>query len=244
MLNKIKSAPGRKKTTFSILALVLGISLVFYPYAIVKGQEAFVTDRKIVIDAGHGGRDPGSTQCPGLYESVANFQIAELLQAMLMDAGATVYMTRDMDGNGEDDLADDETLTNADRYTYANSTNSDVLLSIHLNGSLDHTKNGTLGLYSMWRKDKEFASILHERLADELNVPDLGIYQFMSGVTMRFNGPASIQESVYISNTEECTALTDGTGNRQQQIAESLYNGLNDWFSAEREVFISPGQLK
>jgi len=116
------------------------------------------------------------------------------------------------------------------------------LISIHLNGSLDHDKNGTLGLYSKPRKDEEFASVLHGRLVSELDVPDLGVTNFMSGVTLRFNGPASIQESVYISNTQECVALLAGT--RQDEIVQSLYNGLNDWFSVDREVFISPGQLK
>ena len=35
----------------------------------------------------------------------------------------------------------------------------------------------------------------------------------------------------FISNTDECLKLTDDTGARQQEIADSLYNGLNDWFS-------------
>ena len=35
-----------------------------------------VTGHSIILDPGHGGSDPGSTQCPGLYESDANLDIA------------------------------------------------------------------------------------------------------------------------------------------------------------------------
>lgn len=213
--------------------------LAVFSQETVTANNSNLGGRIIIIDAGHGGADHGSTACDGLYEKDANLDIAYKLEALLKAEGATVGMPR----------TDDSYLTNADRYTYANEKNGEVLVSIHLNGSEDKTVNGTLGLYSKWRKDKEFTSILHNSLVDELNtealpVPDLEITNFMSGVTMRFNGPATIQEAVYISNTDECTALKDGGGSRQQQIADSLYNGLDDWFSEEREFFISPGQLK
>ena len=72
---------------------------------------------------------------------------------------------------------------------------------------------------------------MHSRLAGELNVPDLGVTNFASGVLLKSVMPATIQETVFISNTNECTKLTDGTGARQQEIAQSLFNGLADWFS-------------
>lgn len=80
-------------------------------------------------------------------------------------------------------------------------------------------------------KDLAFAKALHKRLASELGVPDLGVTNFASGVLLKSDMPASIQETVFISNTSECSRLTDGTGNRQQEIAQSLYNGLADWFT-------------
>ncbi len=42
--------------------------------------------------------------------------------------------------------------------------------------------------------------------------------------------PATIPEAVFISNEAECARLTDGTGARQEEIAQALYDGLNDWF--------------
>ena len=123
---------------------------------------------------------------------------------------------------------DDSTLSNEDRYSYANKTNGEVLVSIHLNGSLDHSVNGTKGLYAKPKKDKAFTTVMHNQLASELGVKNLGITNFMSGVILKFVRPATIQESVYLSNTQECEMFK--TGNRADQVAQSLFNGLNTWF--------------
>ncbi len=184
----------------------------------VRAEGYSVAGHKIVIDAGHGGTDPGTTQCPGLYEKDANLTIAQKLETLLKNAGATVYMTR----------TDDSTLSNEDRYTYANKTNGEVLVSIHLNGSTDHSANGTKGLYAKIKKDKAFTTVMHNQLVAELGVKNLGITNFMSGVILKFVRPATIQESVYLSNTQECEAFK--TGNRADQVAQSLFNGLNTWF--------------
>ena len=184
-----------------------------------------VTGRRIVLDPGHGGSDPGSTQCATMPEKEATLDIARRLRDLLVADGATVYLTRETD----------VTKSNNDRYTYANSVNGEVLVSVHLNGSTDHSKNGTLGLWGKKTKDLKFTQVLHQRLASELGVPDEGVTNFASGVLLKSNMPATIQETVYISNTQECQQLTDGknsgTYTRQQQIAQSLANGIKDWFA-------------
>jgi len=65
--------------------------------------------------------------------------------------------------------------------------------------------------------------------------------QFASGVILKANMPATIQEAVFISNTDECIALKADSGFRQQEIANSLYNGIDDWFSQSYPP-VSPGK--
>ena len=204
------------KKSLSVM-LAVGLFLASPAFSLSDNN---LSGRKIVIDAGHGGTALGSTECPGLPEKDATLDIAFRLKALLEIAGATAYMTR----------TDDRTLSNADRYNFANSTNGEVLVSIHLNGSTNHAVDGTQGLYGKRNKDLEFTKVLHNRLAAELGVPDNRVTNFASGVLLKSNMPATIQETVFISNTTECGLLTDGTGNRQQAIAQSLFNGLNDWF--------------
>lgn len=180
-----------------------------------------VSGHKVVIDAGHGGLDPGSTMCDGKTEAKANLEVATLLQSILEGNGATVYMTRENDN---------QTLDNRDRYTFANDTDGEILLSIHFNGSSDTDINYTRGLYAKVKKDLDLASILHTRLVNELGIADGYLSQFASGVILKAEMPATLQEVAFISNSTECEKLANGTGQRQLEIAQSLYNGLDDWF--------------
>lgn len=210
------------RSSAGVLVVVAAVlASAFLVPASATSQAVPVTGHVIVLDPGHGGSDPGSTECPGYLEDTANLDIALQLKQLLASAGATVYLTRETDTY----------LTSKDRYTFAHAKGAEVLVSIHNNGSTDHNVNGTLGLWSMRNKDPAFTRVLHARLAAELRVPDQSVTNFASGVLLKATMPATIQEGVYISNTGECAALSDGTGRRQQQIAQALYYGLNDWFS-------------
>lgn len=216
-----------KKIVFLVLVLLLwGASLVFVSHT------AEATSHKIVIDAGHGGDEPGSMECPGLSEADANLDVAKRLKALL-EPDVKVYMTRETDVY----------MTNRDRYTLANNTDGEILVSIHFNGSTDHELNYTQGLYAKWKKDIDLASTIHNQLYPSLGIPNGGLLQFASGVILKAEMPATIQEVAFISNTTECGLLTDGTGSRQQQIAQSLYNGINDWFAGVK-VPAHPGRGK
>ena len=205
------------KNKLVLLSLILSLGALFV-YSQKAVAATSVTGHKIVIDAGHGGSDPGSTMCEGKTEAEANLEVAKLLQQKLEADTAFVYMTRDAD----------ETLDNRDRYTYANSTDGEVLVSVHFNGSTDRTLNYTQGLYAKWKKDIDLASTIHNRLASELGIVNGGLLQFASGVILKADMPATIQEVSFISHPDECAGLLAGT--RQAEIAESLYNGLVDWF--------------
>ncbi|OGE29618.1 hypothetical protein A2867_02010 [Candidatus Daviesbacteria bacterium RIFCSPHIGHO2_01_FULL_40_11] len=208
----------------SIFVLFLFAFVFSLPQTTLAGSP--VTDHKIIIDAGHGGDDSGSTACLNLPEKIVNLDISNDLKELLIANGAVnVYMTR----------TGDETLSNADRYNYANSTDGEVLVSVHLNGSTNTSTDGTQGLYGKMGKDKAFTQVMHNALWEGLkstpDFTDFGVTNFASGLLLKTTMPATIQETVFISSTQECQQLTDGTGIRQQQIAQSLYNGLIDWFS-------------
>lgn len=204
---------------FSALAL-----LVLIPQNIFATTGP-ITGHRIIIDAGHGGDDYGSTACSGLPEKDVNKQIADNLKSLLETDTATVYMTR----------RSDETLSNNDRYTYANGTDGEVLISIHLNGSTNTSTDGTQGLYGKLGKDKSFTKVMHDALWGGLNTTpnftNFGITNFASGLLLKTTMPATIQETVFISNINECNLLKTSGGTRQQEIARNLYNGLLNWFS-------------
>jgi len=197
---------------FTSLLTLLFVTSVF--------AQTNLSGKVIVLDPGHGGSDTGAVNGT-LYEKTVTLDIANRLKTLLEAEGATVYLTRDCDCD----------KSNNDRYTLANSVGGNALVSIHLNGSTNSNKDGAQGLWGKKNKDQAFTKIVHQALAGSLGVPDLGITNFASGVLLKSNMPATIAETVFITNTNEYNLLTDGTGNRQQQIAQSLYQGIINWFS-------------
>lgn len=79
----------------------------------------------IVVDPGHGGRDPGATGVGGLKEKVVNLAIAKQLAKDLRGAGFKVVLTRDAD----------RTVDLEERTAIAESSDGDVFVSIHANAS-------------------------------------------------------------------------------------------------------------
>lgn len=199
--------------------LIVTISLLF-PVSSAFAQTS-VTGKIIILDPGHGGSDPGAVNGTLREADVALDIAKDYLKPSLEADGAIVYLTRECDC----------TKTNEDRYTAANSHNGNVLLSIHLNGSTNPSKDGTQGLYGQKNKDLNFAKVMNQALYPSLGVDDLGVTNFASGVLIKSNMPSTIAETVFISNTNEYNQLTDSTGNRQKQIAQNLYQGLLAWFS-------------
>ncbi len=89
-------------------------------------------NKVIVIDAGHGGKDPGAVGYRKYREKIVVFQIATKLKTILQDRGYKVYMTR----------ANDKFVKLSNRTKYANKKNADIFISIHANAiSGKHAKN-------------------------------------------------------------------------------------------------------
>jgi N-acetylmuramoyl-L-alanine amidase len=87
----------------------------------------------VVIDAGHGGRDPGAIGVDGIREKDVNLKLARRLASRLRDQGFDVVMTRD----------DDRYLDLEQRTVRAESARGDVFVSIHANAS---SRRGTRGI--------------------------------------------------------------------------------------------------
>lgn len=209
----------------TIMSLMAAVTLFFTPQSsiaqtvTVDAPQSEIVNT-ICIDAGHGGEDPGAIN-GNLTEAEVNLNIAKRLKLLLEKNDYRVVMTRE-DNESE--------LTNSERATICNKNNTDLLISIHLNSSINYDLNYTQGLYGDEDKDKELTTILHEELLSGLSIgypPEDAVTDFHSNLMLKANMPATLQETVFISSPTEYSLLSDGT--RQQQIAESLYKGINKW---------------
>jgi len=92
--------------------------------------------RRVVLDAGHGGSDPGASSL-GLEEKDVTLDIGRRLRRILEKNGFEVVVTR----------PDDRTLKLRDRARLANTSRSDIFVSIHVNSIVEHTSSHGVETY-------------------------------------------------------------------------------------------------
>lgn len=91
-----------------------------------------VTIKTIVVDSGHGGRDPGALSKKGLKEKDLNLSVAKYIQEALTEKGYTVILTRD----------DDTYLTLEKRVCIARDCKADLFISVHTNANPSRSLHG------------------------------------------------------------------------------------------------------
>lgn len=107
--------------------------------------------RKIVIDPGHGGHDPGAIGKGGLKEKDVTLSISQKLKLELEEKmpGVKVYLTRDTD----------KYVALGDRTEFANSLEADLFISVHVNSSPNRKTQGI---------ETYYLNISHDRYAVRL----------------------------------------------------------------------------
>ena len=109
-------------------------------------QKAVSSKKRIVIDAGHGGHDPGAVGPKKLYEKDVVLDIALRLKKILSDdPNVDVYLTRDKD----------IFIPLEQRTAIANSKNADLFVSVHANASPRKDAKGIETYFLNWTNDEE-----------------------------------------------------------------------------------------
>lgn len=206
-----------------VICLCLWTTAVMQPAATVM----LAVERKIVIlDAGHGGWDPGKT---GTFadEKMLNLAVVEKLQGYLEQSGATVFLTRDTDealgGGKREDMAE--------RKRIANESGGDILVSIHQNAFPSAKAKGAQVFYHKSSGEaKRLAECLQESLRERVDdgntrqAKENGDYYILRTTEL----PAAIVECGFLSNREEERLLNDE--NYQDRLAWAIYCGIMEYF--------------
>jgi len=225
-------------TAVLILSLGLMVSGTLFTNSI-STADSNLEGKKICIDPGHGGSDPGATNEEyGLSESSINLDVSFGLKFLLEGSGAEVVLTR----------TDDSYKDNEDRYTFCNNEQATILVSIHTNSVVDPTWDGSMALYfHPDDDDRVLAQTIYDVMYPRLkaSAPDLdnfrsfGLDWFASGVLMRSDMPAALMEPLFMSNPAEADLLVQpiyddrGVINlncRRGEIALSIYQGVLSYF--------------
>ncbi|MGN7479276.1 SH3 domain-containing protein [Solibacillus silvestris] len=176
----------------------------------------------IVLDAGHGGNDRGTTGARGTDEKDINIITAELLRSKLQAAGANVVMTR------ESDIFVDLRK----RVAISHQANADAFISIHYDALEDSSVHGFTTYYTNGYQ-QELAEYVHAGLAAKISLKDRGA-RFGDYLVLRENRQnAILLELGYLSNPAEERAIT--TDYYREQATLGIYQGLLNYFDAQLE---------
>jgi len=173
----------------------------------------------IVIDAGHGGKDPGTIGYSKTQEKGFNLSVVLKIQALLQnDPNMEVVLTRD----------DDTFIELGERGPIANRLGADAFISVHANSVENSPSASGTESYYYEAASKAFTQVMHKHLLKATGFKDRGVKQASFKVLRDTQMISVLLESGFISNpTEEAALFTD---EMQQKIAQAIVDALNEYF--------------
>lgn len=202
-------------------------------YNVSSDAKSILKGKVICIDPGHGGTDVGAIGHIGgkeVYEKNITLSIALPLRDMLKSAGAKVVMTRENDKDVYGPWADADPELQA-RCDVANEAHADAFVSIHIDSFSNSSVDGTTAYYNAKSsKDLLLAQMMHQATMNSLSIPDRGVKSNDFYVNVHTAMPSVLMEMGFITNGHRVKMLTSTWGPRG--IAQSLFNGLVNYFSA------------
>lgn len=217
-----------------VLALLFGWWLYHEPVIWTNLPLAStISGKKIVIDAGHGGIDPGTRSKSGLLEKELNLDIALKLKRRLAMVGVYCVMIRETDRDFSDSNEDFATKKKRDlsyRTRAANQSGADLFLSIHANSFPQSIYKGAQTFYEKADpKSKYLAEAIQyhfvRKLGPNRRRAKAGDYRVLNDTAM----PGVMLEVGFLSNPEEADML--GDDRYRDRIAKAIFHGLVDYFS-------------
>ena len=230
----------KKGRIFIIMCLVI-TSIVSYNITTNKEENTVptvslpVSNKVIVIDAGHGVPDEGAESSSGTTEAETNLKIALKVQNLLEQSGSTVILTRS-DENSIYDI-DSKTLKQKkisdihNRVKIGNESSADIFVSIHLNKIPQQQYYGWQTFYKQGNEQgQKLATSIQENLNEAVQKENKRVPLKIDNIYIvkHVEIPISVVECGFLSNPEEEKQLLDDT--YQDKLAWGIYNGIVDYF--------------
>ena len=170
----------------------------------------------VVIDVGHGGKDPGAiSRIESAKEKDIVLQISNKIKSQLEKKGIKTLLTRE----------DDHFISLKDRIILVENSKARLVISVHINNSNDLTKNGYMTFY---QNNNHESMKLDNYLHDELN--QLNLFQDNGGQSGQFymltepSIPSIMLEIGHLSNPDDFTKIKNI--NNQEKIAASISQAI------------------
>ena len=176
----------------------------------------------IVIDPGHGGKDPGAIGIGGIQEKHIVMAISREVARILEQQGIQVKLTR---GN-------DYFISLQGRTSMANRIDADLFVSIHAN-SAGRSKPHVSGLETYYfQSGRNLASVIHRNVLRRVNVNDRKVRKARFYVLRKSAMPAVLVETGFLTGREDAAKLRNPS--YQKQMAQGIASGIIEYIKANR----------
>ncbi|RSK28640.1 cell wall hydrolase [Bacillus sp. HMF5848] len=181
-------------------------------------------NRIIVLDAGHGGKDPGAVYF-GIREKDVNLSVALKVRDLLEDAGAKVVMTRDSD----------VFLSLGERVEKTFNEYGELFVSIHANALPSKPSiDGSETYYDTTENDnaaesKALADTIQTQLVKQASMADRGIKDERFYVIRNNDVPSVLVELGFLTSDDDAQKLKSAT--YHDLYANAIYQGILDYYT-------------
>ena len=190
----------------------VGQGVTDYPYQQLPARRPNAR-ALVVIDPGHGGKDPGAIGIGGLREVDVVLPIGLQVARILEQQGVQVVLTRNSDYFVE----------LAGRTAMANRANADVFVSIHANAVDNRPDVSGLETYYL-SSGLTLARFIHNSILQSLNINDRGVRRARFYVLRNSNMPSVLVETGFVTGYDDSAKLA--TPAYQSQMAEAIARGI------------------
>lgn len=223
----------RKAFLWSVGLILLILCIQFPLGRVIPNWKAIpqpLAGQTIVIDPGHGGPDGGAVGEPDIQEKDITLAIAKKTRDYAQQAGAVVYMTREVD----EDLASEDTTGFSrrksedirNRIAFIEEHDADFFITIHLNAIPDGRWSGAQTFYyPRYPENEHVAEMIQEAIKSNLeNTTRTPLAINNIYLLKHTEVPGALVEVGFLSNEKERKLLTED--DYQDKMAASIYEGM------------------
>lgn len=195
-----------------------------------RNRDDYTKMRKycVVVDAGHGGDDPGKVGINGALEKDLNLAIAKRLAALLEQSDVKVVMTREDENGLYDAGAERKKVQDMKRrITKMEEADPDIVVSVHQNSYEGAAiKGAQVFFYTDSAEGKLLADMIQNRMISGLDPENHRVAKANNSYYLlkKTTRPIVIVECGFLSNPEEAEKLCDPL--YQERIAWQIHMGI------------------
>lgn len=175
----------------------------------------------VIIDPGHGGKDPGAIGLQGIREKDIILPISQEVASILERQGIQVIMTR----------KSDYFVSLEGRTTMANQAGADLFVSIHAN-SMGKGRPDVSGLEVYYYGNRGLADAIHRSITRSVNMRDRGVRSARFYVLRNSRMPSTLVEVGFVTGYEDSVKLTNPSF--RSQMAQAIARGILEYLQRNR----------